>query len=372
MLKYLKMLVVLSPVLLISVGISLSAPDTDEWYAVRSAEWESGQIPPSYEAMREMNPEWDFMARTFLVLALTERALADPSLEDAALTTLDTIITDTLAAEQENGHGWYLLPYYERQPFVGKQRSLFVDGEILVMLGARRMLRDDAWQGETAERAAIVTDILGSGSSKMLGESYPDEGWMFCHAMAMIGLRMHETLDGADHSPVIDRWLKTVQSDLTHTETGMLISEFTMDGRAMDGPEGSSIWLTAVALQLIAPDLAQQQFDLAREHLGGCFLMMGYAREWPVGFEGPGDIDSGPVVPLLEASASSSGFAILASRAFGDRAWNRQLHRALGAAFFLMNFEPVLAQAADNPIGQTVVLWGSSFGPLWQAIGPRS
>ena len=47
-------------------------------------------------------------------------------------------------------------------------------------------------------------------------------------------------------------------------------------------------------------------------------LGLGYAREWPVGLGNASNVDSGPIVPGLEASASSSGLAIGASRALGD------------------------------------------------------
>ena len=353
----------------LALALTLYTPDTNEWYEARIEDWSGGSPPSSYEEMRRMNPEWDFMARTFLALTLAEHALDDPDEAPRAIATLDAIIADTLADEAEHGQFWYLLPYANRDDFRGNGRSLFVDGEILVMIGARRMIADDAWQDEMDERARIVVESLGASSAMPIAESYPDEGWMFCHAMAMIGLRMHEVLDGADHSEIKAAWLASIQENLVHRETGMLVSEFTMDGRPMDGPEGSSIWVVTVALQLIDPDLARQQYTLARQNLGGRILMMGYAKEWPESAVGPMDIDSGPLVPIIDASASSSGFALLASQAFGSRAWNRQLRRSLGAAFLAMKFDPYLAEVADNPVGQTVVLWGLSFGPMWEKMG---
>ena len=351
------------------IALSSSAPDTDVWYEDRVAEWADGQTPASYIEMRRQNPEWDFMARTFLVLTLAEHALADPKETERAKKTIDAIIADTLSQEALHGPSRFLLSYWERAPLRGNGHSLFVDGEILVMMGARRMIDDDAWQTEMSSRAALVASSLGAGSALPIAESYPDEGWMFCHAMAMIGLRMHEVLDDADHTALKSEWLAAIRSDLIHPETGLLVSEFNMDGIHYDGPEGSSIWAVAVALQLLDPDLARQQYELARQHLGGSVLMMGYAREWPRGHEGPTDIDSGPLVPIIDASASSSGFALLASQAFGSDAWNRQLRRALGAAFLVMKVDPYLATAADNPVGQSVVLWGLSFGPLWERLG---
>ena len=125
------------------------------------------------------------------------------------------------------------------------------------MLGARRLISDDAWEEEMDERAAVVTESLGAASELPLAESYPDEGWMFCHVMAMIGLRMHEVTNGADHHVLTERFVASVKSNLIHSDTGMMVSEFDMQGRTMDGPEGSSIWFTSVGMLLLDPEFTQ-------------------------------------------------------------------------------------------------------------------
>jgi len=348
---------------------ALAQPQPEAWQAAQVSGWQGGEAPASVLQMRAMNPEWDFMSRTFLVLTLADQALADASLADDHLAVMDAIIEDTIATEQARGSRHYLMSYADRAPFQGTGRSLFVDGEILLMINSRRMVRDDRWQAEAGVWSGRVVENFGSAGALPLAESYPDEGWMFCHTLAMVGLRMSETLDGEDHSALRDSWLAAVRDRLIDPDTGMIVSEFDMRGRHHDGPEGSSIWLTAVGMRLLDPALAEQQYGLARAALGRSVLGMGYAQEWPAGAERYMDIDSGPIVPVLDASASSSGFAIAASRAFGDDAWNQQLTRALGAAEVTMAVIPPLAAAADNPVGQSVILWGLHFGPLWDAVG---
>lgn len=356
------------------VGVAVSAlmtlqPNLDRWMDSLVEGWSGEQVPAPVQEMRAQNPEWDFMSRTFLVLTLADQALADPSLADEHLAVMDTIIADTLAAERSQGRDHFLMSYARYAPFVGSGRSLFIDGEILLMLNTRRMVQDDRWSIDAALWSDRVVDAFGSGSTLSLAESYPDEGWMFCHTMAMVALRMDEVLDGRDHSALRASWLTAVRAHLVDPDTGILVSEFDMQGRHHDGPEGSSIWLTATGLQLLDPVLAEEQYSLARAELGRSILGMGYAQEWPGDDDGYIDIDSGPIVPVLNASASSSGFAIAASAAFDDRSWNRKLRRALGAAELSMRVLPALSEAADNPVGQSVILWGVHFGPLWSAIG---
>lgn len=351
------------------VAIDATAPSVDERLDRLTTGWDGDAAPDTFTDMRRMNPEYDFMARTFTVLALADRSLAAPETADANLAVMDAILAETLTHE---AHRHWLLGYADAQPWRGDGRSLFVDGEVLVMLGARRLVRDDSaeWRAEMQRRAQAVTDNLGSASDHPIAESYPNEGWTFCHTMALVGLRMHEVLDGADHSAPRLAFVDFARTHLVHAETGMLSSEFSMAGDIHDGPEGSSIWLTATALQVLDPDLGAEQYTRARQELGRTFLGWGYAREWPEGHGNVSDVDSGPIVPGLEASASSSGLAIAASVAYGDARWNRQLVRALGAAETVMAMDPRLAAAADNPVGTAVITWGLGFGPLWDRIGP--
>jgi hypothetical protein len=353
----------------VPLAVDAAAPPVDGHLAAVTAGWDGEQAPRSFTDLRTMNPEYDFMARTFTVLALADHALATPGSADADLQVIDTILRDTLTYDDPRH---WLLPYADASPWRGDGHSLFVDGELLVMLAARRLVRDDApeWQAETLRRADAVVANLGSATPLPLAESYPNEGWTFCHTMALVGLRMHEVLDGADHDAPRDAWVTYARERLVDLDSGLLISEFTMDGAPQDGPEGSSLWFTTVALRLIDPALADTQYAGAKQALGGTVFGWGYAREWPAGSRRYVDVDSGPIVPIINASASSSGFAIVASRAAGDDDWNRELVHALAAANAVMTVDPFLAAAADNAIGQSVIAWGLGFGPLWAKVGP--
>lgn len=355
----------------VPLAVNAAAPPVDGHLAALASDWQSDGAPPSFTELRSMNPEYDFMARTFTVLALADHALTTPDSVDDDLRVIDTILRDTL--RYDDPRHW-LLPYADASPWRGDGHSLFVDGELLVMLGARRLVRDDSpeWQAETQRRAAAVVANLERNDPLPLAESYPNEGWTFCHTMALVGLRMHEVLDGADHHAARDAWVAFARERLVDPDSGLLISEFTMDGAPQDGPEGSSLWFTTVALRLIDPALADAQYAGAKQALGGTVFGWGYAREWPAGSRRYVDVDSGPIVPIINASASSSGFAIVASQAAGDDDWNRALVHALAAANAVMTVDPSLAAAADNAIGQSVIAWGLGFGPLWARVGPPS
>ena len=79
---------------------------------------------------------------------------------------------------------------------------------------------------------------------------------------------MSDRLDGTDHSAFFQRWLRTAKQKLVDPGTGLLVSSFTLEGRPQDGPEGSSIWMSAHCLQLIDEDFAADQYRRAKKELG--------------------------------------------------------------------------------------------------------
>ena len=285
------------------------------------------------EPMRQINPEWDFMGRTFFVLGEANLALRMPGRKQICLNAIDALIEDTLAMEAAHGMEHYLMDYHADRPWVEQPpRSVFVDGEIALCLGARRLVEEsEKWKAAFETRIGHVIDRMSRGQI-LCAESYPDECWLFCNSVAMAAVRMSEVLDGADHSELKMRWLAQLRGRLTDAETGMLISAFTLDGTlhpAGPGPEGSTIWLAAHMLEVIDPELAREQYRLARKHLGRSLFGFGYSKEWPKLSLDSIDVDSGLIVPGLGASASASGLALVAAASFSDGEFYRDLRSAL-------------------------------------------
>ncbi len=321
--------------------------------------------------MRGANAEWDFMGRTFLVLALVNHALARPEARARVLPAVDEVLEETLRLERERGQAHFLMAYAGARPFLDPSgRSVFVDGEIALMLAARQHLaRDPRWDAPLAERVAQIEAQLQRGPV-LSAESYPDECWTFCNTVALAAIRVSDSVTGDDHAGLLHGWVETAQQRLIDPSTGLLVSSYRLDGTPLDGPEGSSIFLAAHMLTLVDPAFGRAQYQLAREHLGASVAGFGWAREWPAGWQGPADIDSGPVVPLVDASAGASGMAILGAAAFEDEAWTRALHASLALAAFPVEEGGVIRYAASNQVGDAVLLYALTEGPLFDAVGP--
>ena len=318
------------------------------------------------DRLRATNPEWALMRRMFEVLALANLALAHPEQRRLLVAGIDAILERTLADEAANGQLYFLLPYARGQRFRDPRgRSLFVDGELALMLAARQTVEPSArWSAEAELRARRIAAQL-ERAPLTFGESYPDEGWTFCNVVALVALRLHDRRSGQDHRPLVQRWIASARAHLVDERTGLLASSFSYDGRIKDGPEGSTIWLVSALLRQLDPEFAADQYRRAQRELARSLLGFAWAREWPASWPSGEDVDSGPTVPIVGANAGSSGLLVVAAGAFGDEKQLRRLLASLELAGFPIDDASGRRYAAGNELADAVILYGLVQGPLW-------
>ncbi len=329
-----------------------------------------GQRRQELEAMRRTNPEWDFMGRSYLVWALANMALRDPVAQSQYLRSMDQIIDDTLQRERQNGLFYFLMPYAHGGPFVQQPaHSQFLDGEIALMLAMRRVVSEKpAYKPLLTARINRMVSRM-EDSPTLSAESYPDECWTFCNAIALDAIKTADYLDATDHASLLRRWVALAKQKLVDPRTGLLISSYTLDGRPTAGPQGSSIWMVVHSLQLIDPAFAQDQYQRARRELGRSTLGFGYAREWPVSWAGPSNVDSGVVLPGTDVSPGGTGMAFLGAATFADTAYLRDLTATLAFGAFPISHNGRLKYAASNQVGDAVLLYSDVMGPMWRKVG---
>ena len=319
--------------------------------------------------MRVSNAEWDFMGRSYLVWSLANMALRDPASKPLYLRTMDQIIDETLRLERQEGMYFFLMPYAkEGHYFMQPAHSLFLDGEIALMLAARRVVEEKPEYKPLLTERVNAMDERFQKSPRLILESYPDQCWMFDHCVALDAMKMADYLDGTDHSALIHTWLAMAKQRLVDSKSGLLISSFTTDGMPLDGPEGSTIWMVTHSLQLLDEDFARDQYQRARKELGAITLGFGYAHEWPKSWPGTPDIDSGPIIPVFDISAGSSGMAFIGASSFGDDKFLASLAATLDFAGFPSRMGGRLKYCASNQVGDAALLYAATLGPLWQKV----
>ncbi|RKG74560.1 hypothetical protein D7W79_22575 [Corallococcus exercitus] len=324
------------------------------------------------DVLHRTNPEWDLMVRTFSVLSFANLALAEPWRRAEHLEVVDALIARTLRDEQWAPEAFFL-PYVHAGPFKDSAgRSLFVDGELALMLAARQVVAPRAdYAPLLRERVDLITAQL-ERAPVLAAESYPDEGWTFCNTVALAALRLSDRVDGRDHGALLARWVASARKNLSDSRTGLLVSSFTYDGVTKDGPEGSTLWLAAHMLQVVDADFARDQYQRARAALLGQALGFAWAGEWPSEAGAVQDIDSGPTIPWVNANAGSSGLALVGAAAFDDEEALDGLLTSLHFAAFPVHDDTGLRFAAGNPLADAVLLYALVEGPLWRlARAPR-
>ncbi|MCU1283451.1 MAG: putative hydrolase [bacterium] len=318
---------------------------------------------------RAANPEWDLMGQTFVAWALANDALRNPAEANAAVKRIDRMLASILAVERRRGFRAYLLPYAEGPYAVQPDRSLFVDSEVALTAALRRLVRDDDEAIRTLSRERIEVMAAAMRRAPLgLVESYPHEGWTFDHAVALAAIRVVDRLDGSDHRDVIARVLATMRTRLRDPQSGLVASSFTPAGAVLDGPEGSTLWMTLHCLAAVDEPFARAQYAIARRELGRSFLGFAWASEWPASRRGARDIDSGAVVPLLDVSAGSSGLAFVAAATFGDGDFLRELGTTLELGAFPIDDRHGRRYAASNQVGDAVLLYAAKLGPAWERV----
>jgi hypothetical protein len=338
------------------------------------AAWEAGRR----DVVRDVNPEWDLAHHTFFALSLANLAL-DARASDAERTRWRVAVDEVLGELRRRPPDHFHLAYFHGAPFRdGGARSLFLEREILFVLGARL----EAWP-DPAMHAEL--DARGRGVAQMMlraprgmAESYPDECWTFDNALALAALAVAEHVLGRPVAGAQDaarRWLANVPA-LTDAQTGLLVSSTTWDGRVLDGPEGSSIFASAHFLELVDPVFAREQYARAKRALVVRPLGFAYAREWPSGDAASGpapraghaDVDSGPVIPFVHARAGASGMAILGAAAFADDALVGELMTSLELAAVPERSAGQLRFLASNALGDAVMLYAMTQGRLFARV----
>lgn len=224
--------------------------------------------------------------------------------------------------------------------------------------------RSEADIAAARQRADAVAAALQGSSTGFLA-SYPGQSWPCDTVVAASALaRTDALLPGQPYRGTLQEWSERVRTRLDPA-TGQFPHRVDQTGAAIEGPRGSS----SSIIQVFWPDVA--------EHLGGPdpVLWQRYAdtfvvreaglvgvREYPRGQDAAGDVDSGPLV--LGVSASASAVTLGAARRVGDAGLAASLDREcelLGLGLSIAGQRRYLFGAL--PVGEAFIAWGRSVTP---------
>ena len=193
------------------------------------------------------------------------------------------------------------------------------------MLAAEAYLNPEPQHEELFHRVSQALAKRLEESEFGLGYTYPSELYVpdNCVVVGSLGLYFKKYPDR--DSGFVKRWLEKIEP-LRDPQTGLLAFSTSISGEPLEPGRGSGSAWNIFYLSYADQKWAKDQFARVKEHLyRPLFLGMAGIREYPVGVEGSGDVDSGPVI--LGTSPAGTGFATAGARLTGDEQFLQQMLR---------------------------------------------
>ena len=315
------------------------------------------------ERMQGIFPEGTFFTTVLAALAEASQPDADPASLRAQLAVLDSpAVADPFGDGLTPQHGIYHAGW-----------SLLLRTEI-----ARR-------SGDPADVDVLLTSatqVAEALAAQPYPESYPGGRWP-CDAVVAAGALARADTVLTDRGAAHADWIATLRSWRTAAlrsadgSTGLLPHRVAADGTAVEGPRGSS----QAIIQTFWPDVADAvdgRTDLATwQRFSTAFVdrrvgLVG-VREFPRGTDGAGDVDSGPLV--LGVSASASAVTLAAARRVGDVRLASSLDREAELVGLGVTWHGERRYALGQlPVGDAFLAWARSTpaGPPIAADTPQT
>lgn len=304
------------------------------------------------EAMQGLFPEGYFFLHALYGLAWVNQGLQNPAEREAAqseaLWTLDRL---------DSPAGRAPFSPYSSPPYgvfyVGWQSWL--RGGLIKLMGTRA---DAALITRYEADCTALASAFAASSTPFLS-AYPGQAWPVDNVVAIAALRLHDSLLPPRFSDSIERWEQAARLRLDPA-TGLLPHRVDpVTGTLLDGARGSSQSIIARFLPEIDPEWAQEQYAAFRRQFTATFLGVPAVREYPDGHGGLGDVDSGPLIGGITASATV--VMLGAARLYQDTPYSDAVLQGIEAIGL-----PVAIGGAKRyalglmPIGDAFLAWANS------------
>jgi hypothetical protein len=234
----------------------------------------------------------------------------------------------------------------------------------IVRLAGAGATESARFSADVQQLADSFTRTLDRTGSPFL-TAYPGQAWPCDSAVAIAAVR----LAGDQHIGVVDRWLAAVGSR-RDPATGLL--PHTVDpvsGAPTSGARATSQVIILRFLIEVDPVGASRDWKTFRDRFGSTIPGIPGVREHPQGTDLPGDVDSGPLILGLSASASAValGDAVL----YGDRPAAAALTGLAEATGFAVEWNGSRRYLAGQlPVGDAFLAWSMTARPWINQADP--
>jgi hypothetical protein len=218
------------------------------------------------------------------------------------------------------------------------KNGAFYKGWYTFLLGQRLRMSPERAAFSTAlfqENCAAISQAIGQTNKPFL-ESYAGAAWPADNVVCLAALALHDRLFEPKYTAVIANWMGRIKGVLD-VKTGLIPHSFSLfDNKGLE-VRGSSLSLMLSFLPEIDPIFAKNQYKIYKNQFVETKFGLPAVREYPIGVEGGGDVDSGPVIWDVGGSASIVG--IRAAMKNQDAELAKSLRNSIEAFAFSTNLQ---------------------------------
>ena len=311
--------------------------------------WLAGKAPSAASEMQALFPEGEFFTWVLTGLAAGNLARSghDPRHH---LALLERVITETGNPVVSGRFGTNDL----------LQHGTFYHGWRLLLLVDRAALTGNATQ--LAEVSSEARAIAAALDENPLPSSYPGAAWPCDVVVALAAVhRASRLVEVPGLAGVTKRWFEAMEAH-RDPSNGLLVHQ-----RGESRARGASQSLIQVFLPDIDPERAAREWAIYKQAFLSPTLGLVGIREHAHGIDAPGDVDSGPLINGVSASASAVTLA--AARRHGDAELATVLDQEADLLGMPLPTGSGMAFALGFlPVGDAFVAWARSV-PLGEATG---
>jgi hypothetical protein len=187
----------------------------------------------------------------------------------------------------------------------------------------------------------------------------------------MAALRLHDHLFAPQYEATRAAWVAAARERLDPA-TGLLPHRVdAVNGQPLEGARGSSQSIIARFLPEVDPVWGAEQYARFRAEFVTTVGGLPGVREYPLGQEGAGDVDSGPL--LAGVSLSATVVTLGAALAWGDRALADPVRHAGEFLGLPITWGGAKRYALGQlPVGDAFLVWAKTARPWTGAPGAGS
>lgn len=317
------------------------------------------------EDMQQFFPEGYFFTHVLYGLTWVDVGLKDNAHTKQAITEARWALEQLESVQGKGVFSAELIPAYGVF-YVGW--SNWLRGGILKLQAPSD--RDPSEVERYSSELTALADAFDASETPFL-QAYPSQAWPVDSTVGVAALRLHDTLFPPQFEATITRWIQLAKSKLDPV-TGLLPHRVDYQtGDLIQGTRGSSQSVIQRFLPEIDPTWAQKAYPVFRDTFVSTIVGIAGVREYPLGVNGAGDVDSGPLVGGMSLSASV--VTVAAAKVEGDTALAEavlNVGEALGMPIEISGSKRYALGVL--PTGDAFLAWAKSATPWTFTPAPSS